>query len=382
MKINKAIKVKVHPTAKQRKILSNHFGCARWVYNHFLQYKTEQYKLIGKSPNYNQMSGLLTELKKQPNRQWLNNISRKALNGSLENLDTAFKNFFTKKAGYPKFKNKYSKQSYRLDNQASHIHQDGVKLHCIGLLKCEPQLPEIYKLLSITVSKTVTDKYYASINIETEIPDPVINKNKPIVGIDFGLKTFITTSNGEKISHPQPFKGMQKKLRRAQRKLSRRKKGSKRREAQRRKVALIYERISNQRRDFLHKLSSKMVSENQAIYLEDLSLKGMQSRWGRKINDLSWRIFSNQLGYKGNWYGCLVDKIDRFWPSSKMCSECGFINSKLTLKDREWICPKCGKHHDRDENAAKNIKQYGTVSRNQWTGRVGVIEPLVELSRN
>ena len=380
MKINKAIKFKIHPTIKQQKQLIDHFGCCRWVYNYFLQYKTNQYKLTKKSTTFLQMNKLLTKLKQKSEYNWLNNVSRVSLNCSLENLDSSFNNFYQKKCEYPKFKNKYSKQSFKLTNQQFYIYKTGVKIAKIGFLKCN--LPDKYKLLSITISKIPTNKYYASINIETEIPNPKVDKSKPIIGLDFGLKTFITTSEGIKIEHPLPLINSMKKLRRAQRKLSRRKKGSKRREKQRRKVALIHEKISNHRRDFLHKLSSRLVSENQAIYLEDLSLKGMQIRWGKKINDLGWYEFSKQLSYKGNWYGCLIEKRNRFFPSSKICSECGFINNKLTLKDHEWICPKCGKHHDRDENAAINIKEYGSVSRNLRTGRVGVINSLVELSRN
>ena len=382
MKINKAIKIKIHPTIKQQKQLINHFGCARYIYNYFLDYKNKHYKLTKKSTTLNQTSKELTRLKKEPDKLWLNNVSRQCLANSLRNLDVAFNRFFTKKAEYPKFKNKYSKQSFKICAPFCHIEIKSIYIPLIGIIKCKPILPDKYKLLSITISKTTTNKYYASINIETEIPNPKIDKSKPIIGLDFGLKTFIITSSGEKIIHPLPLINSMKKLRRAQRKLSRRKKGSKRREKQRRKVALIHEKISNQRRDFLHKLSRKMVGENQAIYLEDLLLKGMQQRWGRKINDLGWGEYSRQLEYKGSWYGCLIGKIDRFWPSSKICNCCGYINNKLTLKDREWICPKCGKHHDRDENAAKNIKKYGTDTRNLRTGRVGVLNPLIELSKN
>ena len=392
MKIDKAVKFKIHPTVKQQKQLTNHLGCARFVYNYFLQYKTDQYRHTGKSASFVQMSRQLTLLKKESDKLWLNNVSRQCIGRALADLDSAFNNFFQKRADYPRKKNRYTKQSFRTGSPFCSVRLGGIHLPLIGIIKCKPEMPKEYKLKSITISKTPTNKYYASINIETEIPNPVIDKSKPIIGIDFGLKTFITTSTGEKISHPQPFKKMQKQLRRAQRCLYRRKKESKRREAQRGKVALIHEKISNQRRDFLHKLSSKMIHENQAIFLEDLSLKGMQVRlrhrkWGRKISDLGWRIFTDFSTYKGNWYGCLVGKIDRFWPSSKICSECGFINHKLTLKDREWTCSRCGKHHDRDENAAKNIKQqgmiqYGTDTRNLRTGRGKARSNLIELSKN
>lgn len=381
MKIFKAHKVKIHPTIKQQKLLAKHFGSCRWVYNYFLQYKTDQYKKTQKSASWLETNKLLTELKKQSDKQWLNEVSRVALNCSLENLDSAFNSFFRKTAKYPNFKNKHTKQSYKLTNQAFTIEKNGIKIAKIGFLKCDLKLPEGCKPLSITISKTITEKYYVSISYETEIPNPKTDKSKPIIGIDFGLKTFITTSEGEKINHPLPLKNFMRKLRRHQRRLSRRVKGSKRRLFQKHRVAIIHERVVNIRRDFLHKLSSRLVSENQAIYLEDLSLKGMQNRWGRKTNDLGWNIFTNQLDYKGLWCGCHVEKRDRFFPSSKLCSICGWVNDSLTLEDREWDCPRCFTHHDRDVNASRNIRDYGPVTRKQRTGRVEVLDSLVELSR-
>jgi putative transposase len=327
------------------------------------------------------MSKLLTKIKKHQDKLWLNKVSRVALNCSLENLDSAFNNFFKKNSKYPKFKNKHSKQSYKLTNQSFSIKENGIKIAKIGLIKCSIGLSENCKLLSITISKTVTDKYYISINYEMEVPNSKIDKTKPIIGIDFGLRTFITTSEGEKINHSLPFKNSMRRLKKQQRKLNRQIKGSKRRQNQKRKIALLHEKIKNQRNDFLHKLSSRLVSENQTIYLEDLNIKGMQNRWGRKINDLGWNNFTKQLEYKGQWNGCLIEKIDRFFPSSKLCSTCGFINSKLTIKIIEWNCPKCNSHHDRDVNASRNIRDYGSVARKQRTGRVEVPDSLDELSR-
>ncbi len=382
MKVYKVHKIKIHPTIKQQQLLTKHFGSCRWVYNYFLQYKTDQYKKTKKSASWLEMNKSLTELKKQPDKQWLNEVSRVALNCALENLDSAFNNFFRKTAKYPNFKNKYAKQSYKLTNQAFNIEKDGIKIAKIGYLKCNLELPNDYKLLSVTISKTTTNKYYASISYETEIPNPKSDKTKPVIGIDFGLKTFITTSEGEKINHPLPFKDSIKRLQKQQRRLSKRIKGSKRRLLQKHRVAILHERVANIRRDFLHKLSSRLVSENQAIYLEDLSLKGMQNRWGKKLNDLGWGIFTNQLSYKGPWRGCLVEKRDRFFPSSKLCSVCGWVNNSLTLEVREWDCPRCFTHHDRDVNASRNIRDYGPVTRKQRTGRVEVLDSLVELSRH
>jgi putative transposase len=327
------------------------------------------------------MNKHLTELKRQEKYQWLNNVSRQSLGNSLANLDQAFNNFYNRRAEYPKFKNKYSKQTFKVGSPICSIRGESIHLPQIGNIRCNfYNLPEEYKLFSITITRIPTGKYFASINVEQEILDPIIDKSKPEIGIDFGLKTFITCSNGTKIEHPLPLTRSLRKLRRFTRRVSRRKVGSKRREVARRELALLHERISNQRLDFLHKLSRKMVSENQAIYLEDLNLAGMMSRWGRKVSDSGWYESSRQLGYKGQWYGCYVGKIDRFVASSKLCNRCKCVNQGLKLKDREWDC-SCGAHHDRDLNASRNILEYGRADRNQRTGRAEVVDSLKELSK-
>jgi putative transposase len=381
MKVHKAYRYRIYPTYKQQEQFKHHFGCARWIYNYFLERKTKQYKESKKSDSFLQMNKHLTELKKQEKYQWLNNVSRQSLGNSLANLDTAFSNFYNKRAEYPKFKNKYSKQTFKIGSPICSIRGEFIHLPQIGNIRCDfYNLPKEYKLFSITISKTPTNKYFASINIEQEIPDSKIDPTKPEIGIDFGLKTFITCSNGVKIEHPLPLRKLLRKLKRFSRRVSRRKLGSKRREVARRKLALLHERISNHRLDFLHKLSRKMVSENQAIYLEDLNLKGMMSRFGRGVCDSGWYEHSRQLDYKGQWYGCYVGRIDRFFASSKLCNKCKCINQALTLSDREWDC-SCGAHHDRDVNAGLNILEYGRADRNLRTGRVEVVDSLVELSK-
>lgn len=362
-------------------MLINHFGCARFVYNYFLAEKTKQYHQSKRSMSFNQMSKELTNIKRK-DYLWLNNVSRQCLANSLADLDSAYNMFFRKKARYPKFKKKDCKQSFRIETPFTKIKRYGVQVPLIGVLKCSLDgLPLEYKLLSATVSKTTTDKFFVVVSFEQEVPDPKIDKEKPEIGIDFGLKTFITTSDGQKIDHPQPYKQAQRRLRRLNRRLSRSKRGSNRRKRAKRRVALQHEKISNKRSDFLHKLSRKMIGENQAIYFEDLSLKGMQNRWGKKINDLGWSEFTRQLEYKGKWYGCLVNKVDRFFPSSKICNECGQLNQRLQLKDREWNCSSCNTHHDRDINAAQNVLNYGRADRKSRTGRAGATRPLVEPSR-
>ncbi|MDP1711966.1 MAG: RNA-guided endonuclease TnpB family protein [Candidatus Nanopelagicaceae bacterium] len=381
MKINRAYKRQCYPTAKQQRMLTNHFGCARFIYNHFLQRKTEQYHQTKRSDNYVQMCAEITKMKKRREFKWLNRVSRVSLNNSVVDLDQAFTLFFRKKAKYPKFKARHHKQSFRLTNQCFKIIESGV-IALVGILKCSLDgLPDEYKLLSVTISREPTGKYFVAVSFEQEIPNPKIDKKKPIIGIDFGLKTFITTSDGLKIEHPQPFKQDERRLKRLSRRHSRRKKGSSRRKWSKRRVALQHERTKNRRNDFLHKLSRKMVGENQAIHLEDLSLKGMMGRYGKKVCDLGWAEFTRQLEYKGQWYGCLVNKIDRFFPSSKICSRCGRMNRDLQLSDRMWDCPSCQVHHDRDINAARNVLNYGRADRKSRTGRAGVVKPLVEPSR-
>ena len=381
MLIHKAYKTRVYPTKKQEKQLINHFGSARFIYNYFLQYKTDQYKTTKKSAPLLVMSRELTLLKQKQEYNWLNNISRQCLLNSIKNLDTAFNSFFQKKTKYPNFKKRHKKQTFKISAPFCSIKENGVHIPLIGILNCDTNsLPEKYKFLSVTVSKTVTNKYFIAINIETEITDPKTDKNKPIIGLDFGLKTFITTSNGEKIN--QPKFANDKKKRRLSRILSRRTKGSKRRQRARLRLAVYHEKTHNRRNDYLHKLSSKMVSENQAIILEDLSIKGMMNRFGKQLGELGWHEYTRQLSYKGKWYGCIVEKTDRFFPSSKICSECGFINDNLKLSDREWVCPSCSVHHDRDNNAAKNILEYGRADRNLRTWRGRAISSLTEASKH
>jgi len=293
------------------------------------------------------------------------------LGRSLANLDKAFNSFFKKQAKYPKFKSKNrGGQSFSVGAFFCKVKATGIHLPLLGTIKCDVSLlPDEYKLLSVTVSKNASGKIFISLNILTDISDPIIDTSKPIIGLDFGIKTFITTSDGGKYEHPKPFRKYQLKLAREQRVLARRKYSSNRRTKQKHRVAIVYEKISNIRQDFLHKLSRKLVGENQAIYVEDLNLEQMKERFGRSINDLGWAEFVRQLSYKGLWYGCEIEKIDRFFPSSKTCSKCGWIKQDLTLKDRVWECPACLTEHDRDINAAKNVLEYGRVDRNSRAGR-------------
>jgi len=301
----------------------------------------------------------------------LNEVSRQSLHRSLANLDKAFNSFFKKRAKYPKFKSKNrGGQSFTIGAFFCGVKIAGTHLPLLGTIRCNTSLlPDDYKLLSATVSRNTSGKIFISLNIQTNMPDPIVDTSKPVIGIDFGIKTFTTTSDGDKYEHPKPYRKYQLKLARQQRVLARRKNGSKRRIKQKQRIAIVHERISNIRKDFLHKLSRKLVGENQAIYVEDLNLEQMKSRFGKSINDLGWAEFLKQLSYKGLWYGCEIEKIDRFFPSSKTCSKCGWIKQDLSLKDRSWECPACLIEHDRDINAARNILEYGRVDRNARAGR-------------
>jgi len=364
VKINKAHKARIYPTTEQRGQLAQHFGAARWIYNHFLHHKTEQYKINKKSDSFVMMCHGLTKLKKKPETGWLCDVGRQCAANSIANLDAAYNNFYKKKSSYPKFKKKRGRQSFRISAPFCRAGNDGVAIPIIGILKCEVKLPVQYKLWSITISKTTTGKYFASINYEMEIADPIADKTKPMIGLDFGLKHFITTSDGIKVEHPRPLAKKLRRLRRLNRLLSHKKLGSKRRSKAKHRLALQHERITNIRSDFLHKLSRRLVGENQAIYVEDLNIEGMKQRFGRQVGDAGWSEFVKQLSYKGLWYGCDVFKIDRFFPSSKTCSKCGEINRGLQLSDRSWRCNECCVVHDRDVNAASNILVYGRADRN------------------
>ena len=370
MQIHKAVKLRAYPNKAQLELLTKHFGCARFLYNYFLAYKTQQFKETGKSASFVEMSKELTRLKTLAEYSWLGEVSRQSLAYSLANLDFAFNGFFKKRTKYPKFKSKHRKQAFSIGSPFCKVKTGGIQLPLLGVIRCDTSsLPADYRLLSAIVSKNPSGKVFISLNIQADMSDPVIDTSKPIIGLDFGLKTFITTSDGIKYEHPKPFKKHRLKLAREQRALARKQNGSKRRQKQKRKTARAYEKISNIRQDFLHKLSRKLVGENQAIYVEDLNLEEMKIRFGKYVNDLGWAEFIKQLSYKGFWYGCEIKKIDRFFPSSKTCSKCGWIKQDLTLADRVWECPICLIEHDRDINAARNVLEYGRADRNLRTGR-------------
>lgn len=361
--INKSYKVRIYPNKSQVELLDKHFGCVRFSYNHFLNIKNNEYKETGKNLSYYDLCDILTELKKNESYIWLNDVNSQSLQWSIRFLDVAFNNFFNKRSNFPKFKKKSNEQSFKVPVNSTFKllgnkiilpkFKEGIKY------KGKMELNNLLKFNSITITKTPAGKYYASLQGEFKYGTKEKNDNK--IGLDLGIKDFLITDKGDKINNPKYLKKSLKKLKFNQKKLSKKTKGSKNKNNQRIIVAKVHEKIVNKRNDFLHKLSSKIVNENQIICLEDLAVKNMvrNHKLAQSISDVSWSKFVGMLKYKSEWNERELVQINRFYPSSKSCSECNYINEGLTLKDREWTCPSCNTHHDRDINAAKNIIKQG-----------------------
>jgi len=363
----KAFKYRLYPNKEQAEKIDRNIGCARWVYNYALAKKMKAWQQEKKNLSRFDLQKDLPELKKQKDTEWLKEADAKALIFSLKNLDNAYQKFFKEKKGYPNFKSKKNPRQSYTTYQCIKVDWDNSRLSIAKNRNIKIELHRKFEgeERQITISKTPTGKYYASILIDTgdkEKKKSRINE-KTTIGIDLGIKTFIAISDGRKIDNPKILYEYEKKLAREQRRLSRKKKGSNNRNKQRIKVARIHERISNIRKDFLHKLSYQLTNENQikSIIIENLNINGMlkNRHLSIAIADVSWKKFVELLTYKCEWYGVNLLTIGRFEPSSKLCSKCGIINQELTLEDREWTCANCGSKLDRDLNAAINIKRFG-----------------------
>jgi putative transposase len=367
----KAYKYRIYPTKEQEKLISKSFGSVRFVYNRALDIKTSLYQKEKKGISIFELTNQMTTWKESKEFSWLKEVNSQSLQMSLRNLDSAFTRFFTEKNGFPKFKSKYDKQSFqnpqatRVDPEAGRVFipkfRSGIK--CVFHRKFEG------KIKTSTVSKNAAGKYFISILVEERIDNPAKPEKDETktLGIDLGLKNFLVSSDGNKVENPRHLKKRLRKLARSQRKLSRRKKGSKNRDKQKRVVARIHEKVANTRKDFLHKLTSRLVKNQDytGIAIEDLSVKNMikNRRLAGSIADAGWGMFREFLTYKCEWYGKNLTVIGRFEPSSKLCT-CGHKNDKLTLKDRIWTCVKCGTVHDRDMLAAQNIKRFAFCEQN------------------
>jgi len=359
----KAYRYRFYPTPEQEQLLRRTLGCVRLVYNMALHTRTEGWYAHTERIDYKQTSAMLTDWKKQEDLQFLNEVSSVPLQQGLRNLQKAFTNFWAGRTKYPNFKKKRSGGSAEF-TRAAFRWKDGQ----LWLAKCSEPLPIRWSRTlpkgcepsTITVRLDASGRWFVSllVNDPTVIPLSQLDKS---VGIDAGITSLIATSDGEKILNPKHFKRLRYKLRQAQKALSRKVKGSNNREKARHKVARIHATIADARTDFLHKLTTRLVRENQTIAVEDLAVKNMMKnhKLAQAIADASWSELLRQLEYKCQWYGRTLVKIDRWFPSSKRCGNCGHVVDKLPLDVREWDCPECGTHHDRDINAANNILAAG-----------------------
>ena len=358
----KAYKYRFYPTNEQALLLAKTFGCVRFIYNRILKTRTDAYYQDGTSINYSAASKLLTGLKKDPELVWLGEVAAVALQQALRHQQTAFTHFWDGRSKYPIFKKKNSRQSFSLVGSAFRYREgniytpksnDPLNIRWSQALPCEPT--------TITISKDAAGRYFVSCLCDVDIkPLPISAKQ---VGIDLGINDLYITSDGYKSGNPRHLKRYEAKLAHLQRMLSRKKKGSKNRNKMRLKVARLHAKIVDCRMDATHKATRKLINENQVVYVENLAVKNMikNPKLAKHIADANWGEFVRQLQYKGDWAGRNIVQISRWFPSSNRCStsECGFINESLPLNVRKWKCPKCHAVHDRDINAAINIKAAG-----------------------
>jgi putative transposase len=355
----KSYKYKIIPNEDQKVLLNKHFGSIRFIYNHFLNERKREYETNKQTLNYYDNAKSLTELKKQEEYSWLNEVNSQSLQVSLKNLDDAYNGFFKKRTKFPKFKSKHTKNSFKVPQ--------GVKLED-GKLRIrkfkEPIDVILHRTFSgtikqCTISKTPTNEYFVSILVETE--HTKLPKTGKSIGIDLGIKDFVITSDGYKYKNNRYTKTYQTKLKKAQQHLTRKKKGSNKYKEQKLKIAKLHKKITNSRLDNLHKVSTELIKKYDTIILEDLNIKGMvkNHKLAKHIADASWSKFIELLTYKAEWNDKQIVKIDRFFPSSKTCNCCGYINQNLKLSMREWTCLSCHTKLDRDLNASKNILKEG-----------------------
>ena len=362
MKQKKAYKYRFYPSAEQQRILAQTFGCCRYVYNWALQQRTDAYYQHGERLYYEGTAQRLVLLKKQEETLWLNEVSSVVLQQALRHLDKAFRNFFEGRAEYPTFKKKRHQQAATYASNA--FTWDGgalilAKMDAPLAIVWHRPLPNGCKPRSVTITRDEAERYFVSLLVEEDIKP--LEVTPQTVGLDLGLMSMVVTSDGHTYGNPKFFTQDEKKLARAQRRHAKKQKGSKNRAKARLRVAHIHKKIADHRRDYQHKLSTQTIRENQVVCIESLQVKNMVKNHclAKAISDVGWAELVRKLEYKAAWYGRTVVKIDKWYPSSKRCFDCGHVLDSLPLAVRVWTCPACGMVHDRDVNAAKNILAAG-----------------------
>lgn len=378
----KSYEYRLYPNIEQQTLMAKHFGCVRFVYNYMLNHKTKIYETDKKNVNKFEMCSIVTQMKKQEEYSWLKEVNSQSLNVSIYNLEKAYTGFFRDKKGYPKFKSKYSKQSFAcpqfvtvdFENNKISLPKFKTAIKCIFSRTFEG------KIKTCTIKKTKTNKYFVSILVDDGLKEPqkpIITKESAI-GIDLGIRDFAILSNGNKIRNPKFYRNHEKRLKILQKRASKKQKGSKNRQRANLKVAVLHEKIHNKRKDFIYKTIRYLFDKNQAntFCLENLNVSGMlkNHKLAKHIQDVSWSMFNQILEGKCNLEGKNILRIGRFEPSSKTCSNCGHIMDKISLDTRKWECPKCHSSHDRDINAAKNIKQIALYK--EFSGLGQPVEPV------
>ena len=375
----KTYKYRIYPTKEQEDLFLKHFNNVRFIYNWGLEKKIKEYEQNNKSLSYFNLAKELTVLKQNKQYSWLYEVANSSLQQSLRHLDNAFTKFFREKKGFPKFKSKKNnEQTYtlpigvKIDFDTQRIYLPKFK----KTIKVKIDRKFCGKIKTCTIKKTPTNKYFISVLVETTdiIPKKPKIEEKTAIGIDLGIKDFAILSTGEKIENQKNLAKLMPKLKVLQKRASRKQKGSNNRKKANLRLALLHEKVTNRRNDFLHKLSHRLTHDNQVntLCLETLNVEGMikNHKLAQAISDVSWSKFNNYLDYKTEWYGKNLIRIGQFEPSSKVCSVCGNINNELKLSDREWSCKKCHTHHDRDVNASKNILKFALQQQNLvYTGQ-------------
>jgi len=356
--VTRSYRIRAYPNGAQRRLLDRWFGASRWLWNTALEIRSAAYRECSVTLTGNDLSRWLTQWKRTTGHEWLAEIPATALTQCLRDQDTAFRNFFAHRASYPRFKRKRLSGSLRFQHVGTAWTSGKLTLPKLGVIKLAETLPEVERPDTVTLSRDVTGCYHVSFCAEPEVPMLPIRQRS--VGVDLGLTHLATLSTGEKIPNPRHFQCRLRYLRQQQRCLARRQKGSRRREKQRLRVARAHAGVRHARQAAVHELTSRLVHEFDLICIEDLNVRALsRGRHARAMQEVAFGEIRRQLAYKCDWYGKILETVDRWYPSSKTCSVCRHTLDELRLDERQWRCPRCGISHDRDINAARNLLMEG-----------------------